>query len=56
MSNLGIAYENGEGELPKDDAQAVSWYRRAAESGSTAGMNNLGAMYANSRGGLLTVC
>ena len=26
-------YANGRGGLPKDDAQAVSWYRKAAQMG-----------------------
>ena len=42
--SLGAMYENGEG-VPKDVAQAVSWYRRAAEQGVASAQNNLGAMY-----------
>jgi hypothetical protein len=30
--NLGVMYDNGEG-VPEDDAEAVKWYRRAAEQG-----------------------
>jgi len=33
MANLGEMYEHGLGGLPKDEAQAVSWYRKAAELG-----------------------
>src|SRR6516225_7829546 len=40
------------GGLPKDDSQAVSWYRKAAEAGDAAGMANLGFMYEKGRGGL----
>jgi TPR repeat protein len=38
--------------LPKDDSQAVSWFRKAAEAGDARGMANLGFMYENGRGGL----
>jgi TPR repeat protein len=34
----------------KDDAQAVAWYRKAAEGGDALGMNNLGVMYETGRG------
>ena len=30
--NLGVMYEEGRG-MPQDDAEAVKWYRRAAEQG-----------------------
>jgi TPR repeat protein len=30
---LGFMYANGQGGLPKDEAQAVSWYRKAADAG-----------------------
>jgi hypothetical protein len=52
MNWLGVMYENGRGGLPKDDAQAVGWYRKAADAREAWGMNNLGVMYANGRGGL----
>lgn len=45
-------YENGQGGLPKNDAQAVSWYHKAADAGDPAGMTRLGFMYENGRGGL----
>jgi TPR repeat protein len=45
-------YENGRGGLPKDDAQAVSWYRKAADAGNAFGMSRLGFMYEAGRGGL----
>jgi len=32
-SQLGWAYQKGEG-VPQDDAEAVKWYRKAAEQGS----------------------
>jgi TPR repeat protein len=34
------------------DAEAVRWYRKAAEQGNAAGQTNLGWMYAEGRGGL----
>ena len=30
MTNPGIMYENGRAGLPRYDAQAVIWYRKAA--------------------------
>ena len=42
-------YANGEGVL-KDDAEAVRWYRLAAEQGYAGAQNNLGLMYANGEG------
>ena len=37
-------YDKGEG-VPKDDKEAVTWYRRAAEQGDAFAQNNLGFMY-----------
>jgi hypothetical protein len=34
MAHLGMMYENGRGGLPKDDSQAVNWYRKAAAAGN----------------------
>ena len=42
-------YENGEG-VPQDYAEAVKWYRRAAEQGYAVAQNNLGSMYYNGTG------
>ncbi|MDX1251456.1 MAG: sel1 repeat family protein [Gammaproteobacteria bacterium] len=36
--------------VPKDAAEAVKWYRKAAEQGITAARINLGNMYADGRG------
>ena len=47
--NLGIMYANGEGVL-KDDAEAVKWYRLAAEQGHANAQYNLGVMYDNGIG------
>ena len=42
-------YDNGEG-VPQDYAEAVKWYRLAAEQGDALAQNNLGAMYDNGEG------
>ena len=47
--NLGIMYAKGEG-VPKDDAEAVRWYRLAAEQGLANAQLNLGAAYTNGEG------
>ncbi len=47
--SLGVMYANGQG-VPQDYAEAVRWYRKAADWGVPSAQNNLGAMYANGRG------
>ena len=42
-------YINGEG-VPKNDAEAVSWYRKAAEQGHAEAQCELGFMYINGEG------
>ena len=42
-------YANGEG-VPRNDAEAVKWYRLAAEQGHANAQNNLGVMYSEGRG------
>ena len=42
-------YSNGEG-VPENDAEAVRWYRLAAEQGDATAQNNLGFMYARGEG------
>ena len=42
-------YEHGEG-VPKDEAEAVKWYRLAAEQGLAMAQFNLGITYASGRG------
>ena len=44
-------YEGGRG-VAKDDAEAVKWWRKAAEQGVATCQNKLGVMYGNGRGGL----
>ena len=41
---LGVMYENGKG-VPQDYAEAVRWYRLAAEQGNALGQGKLGNMY-----------
>ena len=41
---LGIHYDNGKG-VPRNVAEAVTWYRRAAEQGHVEAQANLGASY-----------
>jgi len=36
--------------MPKDDAEDVNWYRKAADWGLASAQFNLGYMYANERG------
>jgi len=42
-------YGAGEG-VPEDDAEAVRWYRLAADQGQAGAQNSLGFMYANGQG------
>ena len=44
-------YANGEG-VPEDHAEAVRWFRLAAEQGDAEAQYNLGLMYAKSRRGV----
>jgi|GEM_PF-141677 len=47
--SLGWRYANGRG-VARNDAQAVSWYRKAADQGLADAQAGLGWMYANGRG------
>ena len=49
QSNLGAMYDQG-GGVPPDAAEAVAWYRRAAEQGDARAQYNLGGMYREGRG------
>ena len=42
--NLGVMYRNGQG-VPKDDSQAVNWYRKAAEQGHSEALFKLAKIY-----------
>ena len=49
-NNLGFMYSNGRG-VPQDDAEAVRWYRLAAEQGEAgAQVQPRVCMYSNGRG------
>lgn len=41
---LGILYDNGQG-VPRDAAEAVTWYRRAAEQGHASAQCSVGRRY-----------
>jgi len=45
----GLMYGTGNG-VQKDEAEAVRWFRKAAEAGNSEGMYNLGIAYANGLG------
>ncbi len=41
--NLGVMYDKGRG-VSQDYAEAVKWYRKAAEQGHASAQHNLGVM------------
>ena len=47
--DLGWKYFKGEG-VPKDDVQAVAWFRKAADQGDADAQYTLGAMYGLGKG------
>ena len=47
--NLGVMHADGRGVL-KDEAEAVRWYRLAADQGHAGAQFNLGVMHADGRG------
>ncbi len=47
--NLSLMYFKGQG-VPKDEAEAVKWYRKAADQGDADAQYNLGVMYATGDG------
>ena len=47
--NLGYEYTNGRG-VPQDYAQAMEWYRKAADQGDAQAKYNLGSLYSNGQG------
>ena len=48
--NLGYIYETVGIGVPKDNVEAVKWYRMAAEGGSATGQMFLGKLYDGGRG------
>ena len=49
QSNLGAMYANGDG-VPKDYAEAIKWFRMAADLGNANAQNERGLMYGNGTG------
>ena len=49
QTNVLIMYSNGEG-VPENDAEAVKWYRKAANQGYAPAQNNIGSKYFNGEG------
>jgi TPR repeat protein len=49
--DVGLAYYSGQG-APQDYAEALKWFRKAADAGNPWGMNNVGSMYEDGYGGL----
>ena len=47
--NLGVMYGKGV-DVPRDDAEAIKWYRKAAEQGNVDAQLILGFMYGKGRG------
>ena len=47
--NLGLRYTTGRG-VPRNDREAVAWYRKAAEQGNALAQQNLERMSADGRG------
>jgi TPR repeat protein len=48
---MGLAYRFGKGGVPKDEAQALDWLRKAANQGDRAGQYELGLMLLQGLGG-----
>ena len=48
--NLGEMYETGNGGFPKNHAEAIKWYRKAAAQGLAASQFALGEMYRRGEG------
>ena len=49
QSQLGFMYASGDG-IAQDNAEAVKWFRRAAEQGLPEAQSVLGLMYAGGKG------
>ena len=47
---LGNRYSTGWGGVPRDEAEALRWYRLAAEQGDAKAQFNVGARYSLGRG------
>ena len=49
QNHLGVIYSNGQG-VAQDDAEALKWFRKAAEQGHVKAQKNLGDMYVTGKG------
>jgi len=49
QNNLGLMYRDGQG-VSKDYAEALAWFRKAAERGHPQAQFNLGNMYLKGQG------
>jgi TPR repeat protein len=50
LARLGLpVYDDGDG-VPQDYAEALKWYRKAADQGNASAQFNLGKMYDNGQG------
>jgi TPR repeat protein len=47
---LGVVYDNGLGGVPKDSAQALTWFNRGCEKGEMNACRNLAVLIENGRG------
>ncbi len=54
MYSLAVLYHKGEKGMAEDPAQALNWYRKAADRGEPSAMNNIAIMYEDGEGGLPT--
>lgn len=52
MARVGWLYQTGQNGVPRDDVQALRWYRQGAEAGNGHAMAGLGVMHEYGRGGL----
>ena len=52
MGNIGFLYFLGQGGVPQDYAQAMTWYRKSADAGDKVAMN-VGFYYMANAGGRL---
>ena len=48
QNNLGIFYRDGQG-VPKDEVEAVNWFREAAEQNNASAQCNLGDLLRHRR-------
>ncbi len=49
QNDIGDLYANGRG-VPQDYAQAMAWYRKAADQGNAVAQYNVGSLYERGQG------